>query len=110
MSRLTSDFWIAAYRQRLTLHAVPCVLTRKGDATAGAILIKICTMDGQARVFHRQVDLLSGGRQWVVLVEGEEATCDASIEKQCGFDPDLWVLEVEDPQGRHFLDEPGLAE
>ena len=29
--------------------------------------------------------------------------------RQCGFDPDLWVIEVEDREGRHPLDEPGLA-
>ena len=47
-------------------------------------------------------------RKWVVLVEGIEPDVDASIAKQRGFDPDLWVIEVEDKQGRHLLDEPGL--
>ena len=52
---------------------------------------------------------MSGERQWVVLSEGEEAVVDASIEKQKSFDPDLWVIEVEDKAGRHLLDEPGLT-
>jgi hypothetical protein len=44
----------------------------------------------------------------MVLVEGVEIDVDVSITKQCSFDPDLWVIEVEDRQGRHLLDEPGL--
>ena len=31
-----------------------------------------------------------------------------AIARQRGFDPDLWVLEIESREGRHLLDEPGL--
>jgi hypothetical protein len=44
----------------------------------------------------------------VVLVEGDETLVDQSVAEQGGFDPDLWVIEVEDKQGRHLLDEAGL--
>ena len=110
MTRLTSDLWVSAYRQRLGLLGISCFVQTRGDSTAGAVLIKLCTMDGNATLFHRQIDFMSGGRTWVTLVEGSEALCDASIVKQCRFDPDLWVIEVEDPRGRHLLDEPGLSE
>jgi hypothetical protein len=43
------------------------------------------------------------------LAMGPEAEVDAAIARQRGFDPDLWVIEVEDRAGRHLLDEPGLA-
>ena len=35
---------------------------------------------------------------------------DAALGRQRRFDPDLWVIEVEDRAGRHLLDQPGLAE
>ena len=67
-------------------------------------------LDGQAQAFQRSFDLMSGERAWVVLAEGEERAVDEAIAKQRGFDPDLWVIEVEDRAGRHLLDEPGLAD
>lgn len=109
MSRLTASFWVSAYRKRLELQDIPCFVVRHGDDTGGAVLVKLNTLDGQARVFQRSFDLMTGERAWVVLTEGAEAECDAAIARQRGFDPDLWVLEVEDRQGRHLLDQEGLA-
>ena len=53
---------------------------------------------------------MSGGRKWVDFASGPEAEVDIAVAKQRGFDPDLWVIEVEDRSGRHLLDELGLAE
>jgi hypothetical protein len=108
--RLTSDFWVHAYLARLRLAAIPAFVVAHGDDTAGAVLIKLNTLNGQARAFQRAFDLMSGSRAWVVLAEGDEAAVDASIAKQRSFDPDLWVIEVEDRAGRHLLAEEGLAD
>ncbi|MGY8791176.1 MAG: DUF1491 family protein [Pseudomonadales bacterium] len=35
---------------------------------------------------------------------------DVAISRQRSFDPDLWVIEVEDREGRYLLDEPGLSD
>ena len=107
--KLTADIWVSAYLTRLRLVEIPAFVVQRGDGTAGAVLVKVNTLDGQACCYQRSFDLLTGERQWIVLVEGAEKTVDASISKQCGFDPDLWVIEVEDRQGRHLLDEPGLS-
>ncbi len=106
--RLTADFWVSAYLARLRVYDIPAFVVRRGDATAGAVLVKLNTLDGQASCYQRSFDLLTGDRCWVTLTEGTQAEVDASIAKQCSFDPDLWVVEVEDKQGRHLLDEPGL--
>ncbi len=110
MSRLTADFWVQAYLARLRMFEIPAFITAKGDLTAGAVLVKLNTLDGQAKVFQRSFDLMTGDRRWVVLAEGAESEVDASVRAQRGFDPDLWVIEVEDRQGRHLLDEDGLRD
>lgn len=107
--RLTSDIWVAAYLTRLRLSDIPAFVTRKGDATAGTVLVKLNTLDGQAQAFQRSFDLMTGERAWVTLAEGSEQDVDASLTKQAEFDPDLWIIEVEDRQGRHLLDDPSLA-
>ncbi len=108
--RLTAEFWVGAYLRRLSLANIPAFVTAKGDATAGAVLVKLNTLDGQAQCFQRSFDLMTGARAWVTLADGPERDVDATIAKQRSFDPDLWVIEVEDRAGRHLLDEPGLSE
>jgi hypothetical protein len=109
-ARLTAEFWVGAYLRRLQMENIPAFVTSKGDATAGAVLVKLNTLDGQACCYQRSFDLMSGARAWVVLSEGDEREVDATLVKQRSFDPDLWVIEVEDRAGRHLLDEPGLSE
>jgi hypothetical protein len=106
--KLTADIWVSAYLTRLRLIEIPAFIVQRGDGTAGAVLIKLNTLDGLACCYQRSFDLMTGARKWIVLSEGDEQTVDASISKQKSFDPDLWVIEVEDKQGRHLLDEPGL--
>jgi hypothetical protein len=54
--------------------------------------------------------MISGARKWVDFASGAETEVDMAVARQRGFDPDLWVIEVEDRSGRHLLDEPGLAD
>ncbi len=110
MTRLTAEFWVHAYIARLRLADIQAFVVARGDATAGAVLVKLNTLDGQARAFQRTLDLMSGARAWDVLVEGHEADVDTAIDRQRSFDPDLWVIEVEDRAGRHLLDEDGLRD
>ncbi len=108
MARLSSDIWVAAYLARLTGEGIYAHVMHKGDPTAGAIAVKLATMDGQASVFTRAYDS-DFNRVWTTHVDNApEADADAAIASQRSFDRDLWVIEVEDPRGRHLLDQDGL--
>lgn len=109
MARLTARFWVDAYLTRLSIQDIPAFVVAHGDDTGGAVLVKLSTLDGQSRVFQRSFDLMTGERKWVELEAGAERDVDEAITRQRSFDPDLWVIEVEDRQGRHLLDEEGLA-
>ena len=110
MTRLASEFWVKAYLARLRLQGIPGYVVAHGDDTAGAVLVKLSTLDGKARAFQRSFDLASGARVWVELAAGPEGEVDAALARQRGFDPDAWVIEVEDRAGRHLLNEAGLSE
>ena len=106
--RLASGVWVSAYLARLRVAAIPVYVTARGDEAGGAVIVKLATLDGQARAFQRITDLSSGGRSWDVLAEGDEPVVDAVIARARSRDRDLWVIEVEDRQGRTMLEEGGL--
>ncbi|SLN18263.1 hypothetical protein AQS8620_00391 [Aquimixticola soesokkakensis] len=109
-ARLAAGIWVSAYLTRLRLADIAVYVLKRGDDTAGAVLVKVNTLDGRARAFSRQYDMMAGKRAWVELAVGAEREVDDAIARQRGFDPDLWVIEIEDRAGRTLLDEAGLSE
>ena len=108
--RLTAGVWVSAYLARLRLADIPGYVTAKGDAEAGAVVVKVALLDGSARAYERRSDLMTGARAWMLFAEGAEAEVDAQLARARGRDPDLWVIELEDRQGRTLLDQDGLSE
>lgn len=107
--RLKSEIWVHAYLRRCAGEGIFAAVVRHGDDDAGAIYIKISTLDGSAALYGPVPAGLSAGdgeRRWSLHLPA--GTADEKIETHLGrqleFDPDLWVIEVEDRQGRHFLD------
>ena len=107
--RLTTRFWVDAYLARLRLADIPAFVVAHGDDTAGTVMVKLALLNGQARVFERGFDLATDARIWRMVQDGAEAEVEAMITRARGRDRDLWVIEVEDRQGRTLLDEPGLS-
>lgn len=108
--RLKTDLWVRAYLKRLELSNIPAYVTRRGQPDLGNVMVKCATLDGQARLWARQTNLMTGASGWQVLAEGAEAEVDASAKKQRSFDPDLWLIEIESREGRTLLDEDGLKD
>ncbi len=107
--RLKSEIWIKAYLRKCSAAGAPAVIVRHGDDDAGAIFIKISMLDGTAILYGPAPAGFEAGdaeRSWVPHL-GRPGTADAEVEtyleQQFDYDPDVWVVEVEDRQGRHFL-------
>ena len=106
--KLKAEFWIKALLRRCATANVPAMVVRRGDADAGAALVKISDLKGGATVLGAG-GAADGGRVWRRATGPEpasDAEAEAYIARQLQRDPDLWVVEIEDKAGRHFLPEP----
>tara|TARA_R100000005_G_scaffold52003_1_gene25306 strand:- start:18643 stop:18981 length:339 start_codon:yes stop_codon:yes gene_type:complete len=106
--RLKAEIWIKAHIRKCATFNVPAVVVRRGDETAGSILIKINRLGPGCMVLSPTTNFDDGARMWLKGTGPdwvEETDADAYIERRVKNDPDLWVLEIEDREGRAFLEE-----
>ncbi len=109
--RLRSDIWVAAYLRRCAVEGAPAMLRRRGAAEAGAIFIKVDRLDGRAALYAPapQSELAGQGveRLWARAHKDEwiePGAVEKRLAREVEFDSDLWIVEVEDRQGRCWLD------
>jgi hypothetical protein len=109
MDELKTEFWASALIRRAGIAGAFAGVVRKGDTDAGAVMVKVASLDGKARLYAPARNG-EGERIWLDLSAGPlgdlEPDVDAHIRKRAENDPDLWVVEIEDKLGRHFLQEP----
>lgn len=109
MEQLKTDFWVQALIRRAEVGGAFAAVVRRGDNDAGAVLVKVATLDRRARLYAAAQDG-EGERIWLDLSAGKlgdaESDVDDYVRRRSGNDPDLWVVEVEDKHGRTFLTEP----
>ncbi|MCB1510353.1 MAG: DUF1491 family protein [Hyphomicrobiaceae bacterium] len=109
--RLKAEIWVKAYLRTCANAGASGVVVRHGDDDAGAVFIKVRTRDGLARLFGPAPAGLDGQdslRAWTAHLAPDgapEADIDAYLDQQSRFDPDLWIIEIEDAHGRHYLDD-----
>ena len=101
--RLPTDLWVMAHVRRCSAEGLPVTVARKGEAKGGTLILKLNLFDKGCRVLSQARDL-DGKLGWLAAFEGQlvpEAEADAYIARAVSRDPDLWVVEVEDREGRH---------
>ena len=108
MSQIKSEIWVQALLRRAEVAGVMGGVVRKGDPDAGAVLVQVALLDGTGYLFVPVRDF-EGNRIWMRPL-GTEPVSEADISrytrKRLDDDPDAWIVEIEDPKGRHFLTEP----
>ncbi len=103
--RLKTEIRIAAQLRRAAAAGAFATIARRGDTDAGAVAVKVYLGARRARLFVEGRDG-KGAPQWREPLDGEvdEAAVDAFLEKEIRFDRDLWIVEIEDREGRTFTD------
>ena len=105
MNRLTSSFCVQAYIKKLNLLGVPAFVVSHGDDTAGAIIVKVNKLNGDAVLFERSFSLDKNLNQWSKFESGDEKELDELLSRQLSRDRDLWIVEIESREGDPFLDD-----
>ena len=105
---LRAELWIKAQVRICDNAMLSAFIRRRGDPDAGAVIIKLDRLDGSSEVFT-QTRNKDGTRAWTRgagdgLIPDVDA--ESYITRQAEFDPDIWVLEIEDPNYRYKFDEP----
>lgn len=109
--RLKSAIWVAAYLRRCNVEGVFAAVRRRGAEEAGTIFIKVSRLDGTADLYGPapQSAFAEANPQDRAFTRidpepAPEAKIEHRIRSEVRFDPDVWVIEIEDRAGRHFLE------
>ena len=110
--RLKSVIWVQAYIRRCAIEGAFAVVRRRGAEEAGAVFVKIDRLDGTVDLFGPAPqsafeDSQPADRAFVACLKeqpGPNEAAESYIASQIRFDPDIWIVEVEDRAGRNFLD------
>lgn len=108
---LKAGFWVSAHIRTCDLQSLPAVVRRRGDPDAGSILLRIDRLDGRSTVLS-QVRNAEGTRCWLSALGAEPAPdmdVEAYLERRLKTDPDIWIVEIEDRDGRYAPDAPVLT-
>ena len=99
--------WVAALIRRAEMGGAYATVVRRGDQRAGAVLVKVIDRRSGATRLYAEAVRADGDRFWMRPAKTvEEQGLDQYVERAVRVDPDLWVVEIEDRDARHFLTEP----
>ena len=103
---LSTDLWVSALIRRAELAGAFATVARKGDPRAGTVIVKAFDTSNRRARLYSEAFGPDGERLWMQPVESEfESELDDYLRRQIRYDPDLWIVEIEDREGRHFITE-----
>lgn len=105
--RLKAGIFVRALIRRVQVAGASAFVVRSGSEEAGAIILKLARLDGTVLVLN-QARNARGELVWAQALGGwvDEKRAGEWCDRQVKFDPDVWIVEIEDREGRAFVDEP----
>lgn len=108
--RMTAETFVRALLRRCQAEGAYAQIVRHGDDHAGAVYVKASRLDGTAALYGPAPAGLAeplGDRRFTVHIAAgsADAVIEDALRRHVEFDPDLWLVEIEDRDGRHFLDD-----
>ena len=110
MARITSAFFVSALVRRAMHEGAFAALVRRGAEEAGVVFVLVDRLDGSVDLYGPAPQMMfaedgPGDRLFMRIEAGvERPRATARIDSELRFDSDLWLVEIEDRQGRPFLD------
>ena len=104
--RLKSSIWIQAQIRICSISNLSAYVMKRGDPDAGAIFLHLNKLNGNNLVYN-QIRTISGQIAWSQSGSGTklgDQEVHDYLEKQKKYDPDLWILEIEDPEDKYKFD------
>jgi hypothetical protein len=98
--RLPTALWVEAHMRNLAAAAIFYTVVQKGNHASGLVMLKLNGMRGQVKLLMQERNFESGALEWVFVFKeelAEESKADEYIHRARDRDPDLWVIEIEDP-------------
>jgi len=94
---LPTRLWVQAYVARFTSQGKSVVVVRQGDPHRGVVIVKLHILGEGFRVVaqRRNLDGVLGWETVLGAPPVSEPEADGYIDRQAGYDPDLWVIEID---------------
>ncbi len=85
------------------------MVIRRGDRISGAILIQTVEKGENPRLFERMPSL-DGPSKWTQIWPQDtdkKGELSDYLDRRVGYDPDLWLIELDVPDGERLIAEIG---
>ena len=102
MARLKTEIRVTALIRRAQAGGAFAAVLRRGDSDAGALWV-VVRQGMELFRYSEQMSML-GGREWYRDGPFDDQEMILRTNKAVDRDPDVWIVEIEDAQGRSFLD------
>jgi hypothetical protein len=107
-----TEIWVKAHLRRCFAAGLTGVVAKRGASEAGSVFVKVTLPDGSGRILAPAAGPAydeEGGRRWATPLGNEpvpQDAIDSFLVRQIAFDPDIWILDIDDPGGTGLLDPP----